>query len=149
LPTPWASLRGRAHNVVKRLIAARILQADQRKPNTIALLEFLSSGVPYAFPATLGPLTRGVPTAHSAPPLAGEILESEPVVWPSVKGHARGASVEPLYRGAPETALRNPDLYHLLALVDSLRIGRARERQRAKTMLHDRMMRAHHALDGT
>jgi DNA-binding Lrp family transcriptional regulator len=136
--------RGEVHNVVKRLITARLLQADQRKPNMNALLDFLVSGVPYAFPAEIGPSARGIPTAHSALPVEHESSGHEPLVWPSLEGHARGASVEPLYRTAPETAGHNPELYELLALVDSIRIGRARERQRAKAMIHDRLMKASH-----
>jgi DNA-binding Lrp family transcriptional regulator len=135
--------RGEVHNVVKRLTAARLIQADQRKPNVNALLEFLQSGVQYAFPAVLGPPASGVPTAHSAPPLANDIVDAESVVWPSLEGHARGASVEPLYRAAPRLAKRNRELYELLALVDALRIGQARERQRAKEILRDRISTSH------
>lgn len=143
---PYAALskaiglsQGEAHNAVKRLTSARLLKADSREPNRHALLEFIVGGVPYAFAVEPGPPTRGVPTAHSAPPFSGEILESEPVVWPSMEGDTRGASIEPLYPGAPATARLNPVLYELLALVDAIRIGRARERQRAKAMLHDRL----------
>jgi len=134
--------KGETHNAVKRLTAAKLLSSHTRKPNRQALLEFIVGGVPYAFAAELGPPTRGVPTAHSAPLLAAEILESDPVVWPSMEGEARGASIQPLYPGAPSTARRNPDLYELLTLVDALRIGRARERQRAKALLHDRLAAA-------
>lgn len=105
-----------------------------------ALLEFLVGGVPYAFPAEPGPETRGIPTAHSAPPLVGEIGADGAVVWPSAEGHVRGASVRPLYPGAPALARHNVRLYELLAIVDALRIGRARERQRAKALLHERLI---------
>jgi DNA-binding Lrp family transcriptional regulator len=138
--------RGEVHNVVKRLIAARLLQADQRKPNMNALVDFVVSGVPYAFPAAVGPSARGVPTAHSALPIEHESSGHEPVVWPSLQGYARGGSVEPLYRTAPATAEHNKELYELLALVDSIRIGRARERQRAKAMIHERLMKAAHQI---
>ena len=40
----------------------------------------------------------------------------------------RGLGIEPLYPTAPGAALRNEKLYELLALVDALRAGRARER---------------------
>jgi DNA-binding Lrp family transcriptional regulator len=131
--------KGEVHNAVKRLTAARLLSVDTRKPNRQALLDFIVGGVPYAFAVEPGPPTRGVPTAHSAPTLAAEILESDAVVWPSVEGESRGASIDPLYPGAPATARLNPELYNLLTLVDALRIGRARERQLAKALLHDRL----------
>jgi len=50
--------------------------------------------------------------------------------------------VEPLYEAAPATAIRNPPLYELLALVDAVRLGRAR----AKQLLRARIMPA--ASDG-
>lgn len=134
--------QGETHNVVKRLAAARLVRPDTRAVHLGALLEFLLGGVPYAFPAELGAETRGVPTAHAAPPLAAEFPNAESVVWPAVHGDRRGAAVEPLYAAAPATVRSNPPLYELLTLVDALRVGRARERQRAKALLHDRLTTA-------
>ena len=62
------------------------------------------------------------------------------MVWPAVEGDRRGAAVEPLYAGAPATVGRNPPLYAFLTLVDALRIGRTRERQRARVLLHERLV---------
>ena len=45
----------------------------------------------------------------------------------------------PLYRTVPAAALRDPILYELLALVDALRDGRARERQLAAQELIARL----------
>lgn len=130
---------GEAHNAVRRLQAARLLRAGSRTVKTEALLEFLLGGVPYAFAATPGSDVRGVPTAHAAPPLAADFVGAEAYVWPSAEGGVRGESVEPLYPGAAHTAIANPALYELLALVDALRIGRARERQRARAHLRQRL----------
>ena len=94
----------------------------------------------YAFPAEAGAESRGVPTAHSAGALAAEFGASDPFVWPSIDGRIRGASVAPLYAAAPATAVRNPALYELLTLVDAVRLGRARERARAKQLLRERIM---------
>jgi len=134
--------QGETHNVVKRLAAARLARPDTRAVHLGGLLEFLVGGVPYAFPVEPGPETRGVPTAHTAPPLAAEFPDADPVVWPAVEGDRRGAAVEPLYAGAPATALRNPPLYALLTLVDALRVGRARERQRARVLLQESLAAA-------
>lgn len=38
-----------------------------------------------------------------------------------------GQRVEPLFRTAPQAAKRDSDLYAMLALVDSIRLGQARE----------------------
>ncbi len=134
--------QGEAHNAVRRLRGARLVLANAQMVHRAALLEFLGAGVAYAFPAEAGAESRGVPTAHSAGELAAEFGVSDPLVWPSVAGRVRGASVVPLYAAAPTTAARNPALYELLALVDAVRLGRARERTRAKQLLHERIMSA-------
>ena len=126
---------GEAHNAVRRLVAARLVRREGRAVNRGALLEFLVGGVPYAFATELGPESRGVPTAHSAPPLNATLSGGDAVVWPSAHGTMRGASVAPLWPGAPAIAGANAPLYQLLAAVDALRIGRARERQLAKDYL--------------
>jgi DNA-binding Lrp family transcriptional regulator len=130
---------GEAHNAVRRLQAARLLRAGSRTVKTEALLEFLIAGVPYAYAATPGAEVRGVPTAHAAPPLAVDFTADNAYVWPSAEGLVRGASLEPLYAGAVHTVTMNPALYELLALVDALRVGRARERQRARDHLRQRL----------
>ena len=130
---------GEAHNAVRRLHDARLLRVGARAVKTDALLEFLFGGVPYAFAVTPGAEVRGIPTAHAAPPLAVDFTGADAYVWPSAEGRVRGASLEPLYAGAVHTAIRNPALYELLALVDALRAGRARERQRARDHLRQRL----------
>ena len=139
--------QGEAHNAVKRLAAARLVRDHERAVNAAALLEFLAGGVPYVFPAEPGADTRGVPTAHTAPPFGGYVGQSQSVVWPTADGRARGAAVEPLYASAPDTARRNPRLYELLTIVDALRIGRARERQHAKALLHERLLKVSGAVN--
>jgi hypothetical protein len=51
----------------------------------------------------------------------------------------RGNSVEPLHSTAPGAALKDCDLYELLALFDAIRIGRARERQLAAKLIEERV----------
>lgn len=134
--------QGEVHNAVRRLRGARLVLANAQQVHHAALLEFLGSGVAYAFPAEAGAESRGVPTAHSAGALSAEFGASDPLVWPSLAGRVRGASVVPLYAAAPTTAAHNPALYELLALVDAVRLGRARERARAKQLLRERLMSA-------
>ena len=127
------------HAAIKRLQQARLLHGPemQDKPNLSALEEFLLHGVKYAFPAEHGQMTRGVPTSFAAPPLKDEIASGDelPPVWPWRDGGTRGIALEPLYRTAPGAALRDPLLYELLALVDAVRDGRARERKIAEKKL--------------
>ncbi len=86
-------------------------------------------------------MTRGMPTAWAAPPLSEQIAAGDepPPVWPDPEGEARGIAFEPLYRSAPKAAKRDRALYEMLALVDALRDGRARERQLAAKELKARL----------
>jgi len=119
-----------AHQSVGRLESAGLLSAG-RQANRGALFEFLAHGVRYAFFAQVGPETRGVPTAHSAPPLDKEIVSDETYVWPSARGQARGTALAPLYASAERLPQTDPRLYRTLALVDAIRVGRSRERKLA------------------
>lgn len=109
--------------------------------NRKALIEFLIHGVPYAFPPDRGPLSRGIPTAHAAPPLNSQVSQDNepPPVWPWPEGNVRGYEFSPLYKQAPAAALRDHNFYELLALVDALRGGRARERELARKELTSRL----------
>jgi hypothetical protein len=104
-----------------------------------ALLELLVHGLRYVFPPQRGGLTRGIPTGASADSLSASFSpETEPPsVWPYVEGHTRGLSFSPLYQGAPQAALRDPELYKMLALCDAIRGGRTRERTVASGMLKE------------
>lgn len=131
------------HAAIKRLQQARLLHGPEMedKPNVSSLEEFLLHGVKYAFPAEHGQVTRGLPTSFAAPPLKDEIASGDelPPVWPWRDGETRGIALEPLYKTAPAAALRDPVLYQLLALVDAIRDGRARERKIAEKHLINRL----------
>jgi hypothetical protein len=121
------------HSGVKRAAAARLLDPQRNVPILRALQEFLVHGVKYAFPPDRGPLTRGLPTAYAAPPLNSLIVlpDEPPPVWPDPEGKVRGYAFSPLYPSVPKAAALDPALYELLALVDAIRDGRARERELA------------------
>lgn len=135
------------HGAIGRLRASRLLHgsAFKDRPNISGLEEFLIHGLKYAFPAEHSDVTRGVPTSYAAEPLKSEIAVSNdlPPVWPWPDGNTRGVGLEPLYRKVPEAALRDSELYQLLALVDAIRDGRARERRIAEQELLRRLRMAH------
>ncbi len=126
------------HAAIRRLREAG-LAGDKRTLLIAPLLEFLEHGLRFVFPARPGARSVGVPTAHSAPPLVRLVASEEPLVWPHPSGPAQGAAVQPLYRTVPRIALADPLLHELLALVDALRLGRARERKLALGELRRRM----------
>jgi hypothetical protein len=53
----------------------------------------------------------------------------------------QGPAIQPLYPSVPGAARRLPELYDLLALVDALRTGRARERAMAESEIGGRLER--------
>jgi hypothetical protein len=129
------------HSALKRLERAGLADAQSGRPVLRAVEEFLIHAVKYVFPAQRGEMTRGLPTAYAAPPLNGHIAGgSDPQpVWPDFEGEVRGTGFEPLCRCVPKAARRDPVLYQLLALVDALRDGRARERRIAERELSSRL----------
>ena len=137
------------HASVKRAQVSGLLHnpALDDRPNVGALEEFLVHGLKYVFPAERGELTRGVATSYGAPPLVALIASTdEPIpVWPYAEGRQRGVSLTPLYRTAPEAALRDESFYRLLVLADALRDGRIRERKIAEAELHRQLQEAHAA----
>lgn len=129
---------------LRRLREARLVAADRKSPLRANALEFLIHGLKYMIPGKLDSIKRGIPTAHAAPPLS-RTLKSSPndlYVWASDDGMARGQSMSPLHPSVPKAALRDQKLYELLALVDAIRIGRAREQGLARSELSIRILGA-------
>lgn len=129
------------HSGIRRAAAARLFDTQRNVPLIRALQEFLVHGVKYAYPPDCGQLTRGIPTCYAAPPLNSLIVQSDepPPVWPDPDGTVRGYEFSPLYRSVPKAAVRDQAFYELLALVDAIRDGRARERELAVKLLAERL----------
>lgn len=130
------------HAAVKRLIRSGLIEADGRQPRLAAIEEYLLHGIKYAFPSQRGELTRGMPTSYAAPPLVnklGLMDKDVPPVWPDPNGKTRGYALEPLYTSVPKAAQQDLKLYEMLALVDALRDGRAREKSMAEVEIKRRL----------
>jgi hypothetical protein len=119
------------HAGVKRAVAARLMDMHRKIPIKRNLLEFLIHGVKYAYPPDRGGVTRGLPTSYAAQPLKDLIMQTDdpPPVWPDPEGQVRGYEFSPLYSSVPHACKVDPKLYEILALVDAIRDGRARETQ--------------------
>jgi hypothetical protein len=139
---PMALALGMSQSEVSESVArskyAGLLSTNGKEVMRLSLLEFLQYGLRYVFPQKPGPVVRGVPTSHSAAPLNKIIQSTEHYVWPYGKGTVRGHSIVPLYNSVPEAALKDDKLHELLALVDALRVGRAREKNIAIAELKKR-----------
>lgn len=132
-----------AHAAVQRLMAARLLvdMGEGPRPVMAALRSFVLNGAAYCYPPVRGEVTIGFPTAYAVAPLKDMVLFSQemPPVWPHPDGTTRGMALLPLYEKLPLAALDDAELYALLALFDALRIGQARERELATTLLAERL----------
>ena len=130
------------HAAAQRALAARLAlkEGENIWPNIRNLEEFLFHGIQYVFVPERGGLDRGMATAYASAPLDALFVEDNepPPVWPDPEGKVRGESFSPLYKSAPVAAKNDPELYQLLALVDAIRGGRAREREIAKKELKKR-----------
>lgn len=141
---PWSFTRlaqslhislGATYNAITHLRAAQLVY-ERRGLAMVAkkrFVDFLVHGVPVVFYPERGGITHGIPTGTMAPVLnkivpAGAKKQELPAVWPSPGGKVKGESLQPLYKTAPQAALSDPNLYVLLALVDSVRAGPDKDR---------------------
>lgn len=129
------------HRSVDRAAAAGLYRSAGREVDRSALEEFLVHGLRYVFPAQWGGEARGIPTAWAASPLRDRLSQSgsNPPVWPDPHGAVRGIALEPLDPRVPDAARRDKGLCELLALIDAIRIGGARERALAAEELKNRL----------
>ncbi len=121
------------HSGIKRAAAAHLIDHYKKVPIKKSIEEFIIHGVKYAFPPDRGDPTRGMPTGYAAPPLVNhfQIGSEPPPVWPDPEGNVKGYEFSPLYKSVPKAATVDLKLYELLALVDAIRDGRAREKNLA------------------
>jgi len=116
-----------------RAARCHLFAREERRVLVPNLLEFLEHGLRYALPVEPGPIEQGVPTAHSAPVMQAALASAgDPalsrLVWPDLTGPVTGQSLTPLHPAVPALAQVDGELYAAMALVDSLRVGGARER---------------------
>lgn len=130
------------NHALKRLLNAKLLAPILSKENSNETKlvpisqfceEFLIHGFKFVFPPEFGSQSPGIPTDYAAPPLNAVIVSGNdlPPVWPAIgEGVIRGIELRPLYHCVPKSIIKFPDqyFYEILALLDALRSGRARER---------------------
>lgn len=135
------------HAAAQRARSSQLVINDEEglAVSRAAFEEFLLYGIKYAFPAQTGPMTRGMPTGVAAPPLAQQFDQTVDLapVWPDADGTVRGISFVPLYPSVPAAARLDRRLYEILALIDALRGGAAREREAAAAALKEYIYDGH------
>ena len=108
-----------------------LLLQDSRTVNKEPFLKFLEHGLPYVFPAQLGPVMKGIYTAHSESSLYLSFSSEEKLVWADEFGKERGQTILPLYPTVIKAIKKDRQLYKLLALCDIIRIGDTSEKNKA------------------
>jgi len=129
------------HLALRRAADPGLYVPSRKRVNSKALEELVVHGVKYVYPIERGALAFGIASAYAAPPLNKLIVQSDepPPVWPFDKGDRIGYAVTPLHPNVPKAARRDKKFYELLALVDAIREGRARERQLAEKEIRSRL----------
>lgn len=133
---------GEISESINRSVIGGLINSDKKTLRKLALVDFLRSGLRYVFPQQLGPITRGMATSISAPPLSGDFFCDENFVWPHSKGNLRGQAIIPLHPKTPEACLKDSNYYELMALTEAIRIGKAREQNMAFEYLKEKIENA-------
>lgn len=131
------------HGSIRRCEQAQLLSRASGSIRAVRpyLAEFVVHGARFAFPGMQGPMSRGMPTAIAGPSLRQHFDLSNAVlpVWPDAQGDTYGPSLTPLHHTAAAASRLDEKLFDVLTLLDALRIGAARERELASTMLLERL----------
>ncbi len=122
---------------LNRSRTAMLIDHNKKKVNKEGFLEFVIHGLPFVFPGELGPLQRGIPTAHSHSFMKQQFDSNTEYVWPDFEGVVLGMVLEPLYENQTKATKIDAQLYKLLALMDVMRVGKVREKDLAKSELQN------------
>lgn len=120
---------------LERSVYANLIDFEKRKVYRGNLLDFLIHGMKYVFPAQVGILTRGVPTAYSHPFMQSFFNSEQAYIWPASFGSVLGQAIEPFYANQVKAIEEDEELYLLLALLDVIRVGKLREKAVAEKEL--------------
>ena len=130
-----------AHAAVERCRAAGVLGTPRGKL-TIAkrkFFELCTVVVPQVFYAVRGAVESGVLTSIYAKSLEGVFQPDPrrviPLIWPHESGTTKGESLLPIYSTVPRAVQHDEMLYRLMALIDVVRVGEAKERRMAIDLL--------------
>jgi hypothetical protein len=133
--------RGESHKSIKRLIEAQLYNDIAKKPILQNTEEFFVHSIKYLVPKKIMSVERGIRTSHSHLVFENDFSDAkEKYVWPYFKGKDRGVAIEPISKNVVEAVLKigldsKNIFYTLLALIDAIRLGKARERKLGREYL--------------
>jgi predicted transcriptional regulator len=126
---------------LNRSTAAGLIDSSKKRVFNRSLIDFITHGLKYVFPAIPSNIVKGIPTAQGASIMKKFFHSEEIYVWPDASGKERGICIEPLYPNAGKACLIDEKLYELLVLCDVIRIGKAREIKIAKEVLNNLILK--------
>ncbi len=141
-------VQSQVNTSLRRAAEAGLYDAETKQVNKTALANLLINGIRHLIPGKLGARAHGLPTAwgHRGAFHALVYGAAEPPVWDSAGKESKakdqetdGVAVEPLHERVPYAAARDAKLYEILAAIDALRVGRAREMEMARDLLRNRL----------
>lgn len=126
---------------LNRLKEAHLLSRTG-EANLANSIEFMICALKYLYPGKLTGLSVGIPTAHTLPDFDFVNWKGQlPVIWPFVNLNkdiehrvelVKGEVLQPIHKNVPYVAFVYWEFHKLFALIDMIRIGRAREKNIAK-----------------
>lgn len=126
------------HASIKMLSSVSLMDNVTRKPNRTEMKKFILNSYRYLFPVEYGQIATGLPIGVDGPILSHDFPKSqEIVVWPCLDGGSRGLVLKPIHHKIPSIAQKDAEWYALISLLDTLRIGKTRERSLAMDFLND------------
>ena len=139
------------HGAVKRAFQSRLLTKSNSSEtqkggisgyvaNAAQVAEFAVHGLKFVWPGHDGGIRSGMPTGVAVVGAALDLVDNGTVqVWPTDEGKVRGAALLPWHDSLPTSGSQDEELYHLLALIDVIRVGGARARALAERAFRDRV----------
>ncbi|RYZ90280.1 MAG: hypothetical protein EOP04_04380 [Proteobacteria bacterium] len=130
--------QGEVSKALSRLEEGGLYNPVFKRVQKDSLYDFLAHGVKYVFPGKLGKSVQGIPAAWG---VLGGISDSSPPVWEIPSEEARPSSVQrgralnPIHKSALNLASVNAKARSLIAAIDSVRVGKAREMNLGRDIL--------------
>jgi len=123
---------------LKRLAYVNLIDKELLLPYRANVEEFLVHAIKYIFPIEYEKVQKGIPTGSSFSPL-NKVLRSNglPIVWASDEGTEIGNAVKPLFPSVPHIIGDQHVLHQRLALIDSIRMAKPRERALAVNLFKE------------
>ena len=108
------------------------------------LYEFLVHAVPVLYYPRRSAPVRGIATATFSPAFRERFTKPGDLimVWPYSKGKEIGEGLVPIYPTVPIACSKSPALYELMATIEVLRVGKAREKAAAEAYLENLLLPA-------